>query len=185
MTESTCIVEWCPRPPGGDKIHCKPHRDYVARKGRLPNRPSFYDERRRLWERIEVDAATGCWTWVGTLNSNGYGRVQFRGRVMAAHRAMWIRERGEIPPGLDLDHLCRNRRCTNPDHLEPVTREVNLRRGTNTRATDTHCANGHLWADDNERRHQTDGSRVCATCMRLSARNYQRRSRVAVRASQE
>lgn len=76
---------------------------------------------------------TGCWQWVGRVNNTGYGRAQVylrrRYRFTGAHRASWMAHRGPIPPGLALDHLCRNRLCINPDHLEPVTPKENTRRG--------------------------------------------------------
>lgn len=73
----------------------------------------------------EVD---GCWLWEGALRG-GYGRVKLDGRTQAAHRASYELHVGPIPSGLVLDHLCRNRSCVNPAHLEPVTTEENIRRG--------------------------------------------------------
>lgn len=80
--------------------------------------------------KYEIDE-NGCWIWKGYVAKHGYG---YQGRV-PAHRAVYIEHRGVIPPGLDLDHLCRVRACVNPDHLEPVTRAENLRRGKNVRFT--------------------------------------------------
>lgn len=71
-----------------------------------------------------------CWEWTGSLNKGGYGQMRLnKTRLEMAHRVVWEELAGPIPEGLDLDHLCRNRKCANPDHLEPVTRSVNLRRG--------------------------------------------------------
>jgi hypothetical protein len=81
----------------------------------------------RLQKYVEV---TGfCWLWTGAVGSSGHGRIRPHGRLLQAHR--WVYELlvGPIPEGLDLDHLCRIRRCVNPDHLEPVTRQLNLARG--------------------------------------------------------
>jgi hypothetical protein len=75
--------------------------------------------------RFAVSLKTGCWEWCGELSSNGYGRVWRNNKRIAAHRAYYEQEVGPIPDGLQLDHLCRNRRCVNPDHLEPVTRTEN------------------------------------------------------------
>jgi HNH endonuclease len=77
----------------------------------------------------------GCWTWLGTLSGSGrsralaYGYVRRHGRMQPAHRAYWEVLHGPVPDGLELDHLCRNRHCVNPDHLEPVTRLENIARG--------------------------------------------------------
>ena len=72
---------------------------------------------------------TDCWLWHGCVQSNGYGRVSFRGKSGYAHRMSYQLCWGAIPKGLELDHLCRNRACINPWHLEPVTRSVNCLRG--------------------------------------------------------
>lgn len=75
----------------------------------------------------------GCWRWVGAMRENGYGALGFNGRVRQAHRIYYERARGPVPASLDLDHLCRNRWCVNPDHLEPVPRHVNAWRGVGTK----------------------------------------------------
>lgn len=71
----------------------------------------------------------GCWIWHGARFSSGYGACGFRGTTTVAHRAIWQVLLGDLPRSLDLDHLCRVRACVNPDHLEPVTRSINLTRG--------------------------------------------------------
>lgn len=77
----------------------------------------------------------GCWIWKGALNSWGYGRTTVNGRRVRAHRAYYEHFVGPVPPSLELDHLCRNRACVNPDHLEPVTHAENMRRAQFTRLT--------------------------------------------------
>ena len=72
-----------------------------------------------------------CWFWLGNVDEYGYGRVG--GRKRRAHRVWFELVRGPIPAGMDLDHLCRNRRCVRPDHLEIVTRQENIRRGVAAR----------------------------------------------------
>ena len=90
---------------------------------------------------------TTCWFWIGRLDKNGYGRLCFAGRHRLAHVLAWERFRGPVSAGLVLDHLCRVPRCVNPDHLEPVTQLVNVRRGW--QATKTHCVRGHEFTAGN------------------------------------
>lgn len=71
-----------------------------------------------------------CWEFTGCRNWGGYGRVKLGGKAHSAHRVVYHYFRNEIPSGLDIDHLCRNRACVNPWHLEPVTRQVNTIRGS-------------------------------------------------------
>jgi len=78
----------------------------------------------RYADRIER-RPDGCWIWKGRVDKDGYGRV---GGTVAAHRMVWEIERGPIPEGMTLDHLCSTRPCVNPTHLEPVTYHVNRRR---------------------------------------------------------
>lgn len=82
----------------------------------------------KITHRFEV---TGfCWLWKGKLQ-DGYGAQGWEGKTWAAHRLVYTLLMGEIPEGLDLDHLCKVRHCVNPDHLEPVTRGENIRRSKN------------------------------------------------------
>lgn len=103
----------------------------------------------RLWAR--VTKSDGCWLWRGHLTPNGYGLFWVsEHEPMPAHRAVYEVVKGAIPDGLTLDHLCRNPTCVNPEHLEPVTHAVNVRRGvgpTAVRARQTHCVHGHSLED--------------------------------------
>lgn len=79
---------------------------------------------------IPSDVLSGCWEWRAAKAGGGYGRFAPDGRrQVQAHRFAYEIVCGAIPDGLDLDHLCRNRGCVNPAHLEPVTRQENVRRG--------------------------------------------------------
>jgi len=122
---------------------------------------------------------TGCWIWLQYLAPNGYGRVGWKGRIEWAHRVAYQEIHGPIPPGLQIDHLCRNRACVNPDHLEPVTSRTNVRRGNGfagRRARQTHCIHGHEFTPENTAPHGRDGrahvGRYCRTCHRLRMRAY-------------
>lgn len=90
-------------------------------------------------EYIEVDNGFGthCWEWQRSINVRfGYGvKCISGGRTVRAHRWYYEQAHGDIPSGLDLDHLCRVRHCVNPDHLEPVSRAVNSQRGDRAKVT--------------------------------------------------
>src|ERR1019366_5456905 len=120
---------------------------------------------------------SGCWTWTGSLDKDGYGKSWQEGGSYRAHRASYEFFVGPIPAGLTIDHLCRNRACVRPDHLEPVTNGVNIMRGigvapVNVRKTE--CPSGHAYSGANLRIEGTE--RLCRTCQ-----NARRRRRYKVR----
>ena len=133
---------------------------------------------RRFMRRIQQDA-NGCWNWTGSKMHNGYGQLAVGPKRWAAHRYAYTQLRGDIPAGLDLDHLCRNRACCNPDHLEPVTRSENLLRGNignwakENNGKKTHCPSGHPYDEANTYMHPT-GRRCCRTCARERAAQKRR-----------
>lgn len=88
----------------------------------------------RQW-RVEVDPDTGCHNVAGIVLSRGYAVIYRNGKHRLAHRYFYEQARGIIPEGFDLDHLCRNRGCVNPDHLEPVTQAINTQRGSTAKLT--------------------------------------------------
>lgn|SRR5690606_5793950 len=116
----------------------------------------------------------GCWLWTGGLTRTGYGKF---GGTGLAHRYAYQRFIGQIPAGMQLDHLCRNRACCNPSHLEPVTGRENLLRGDTWQARNaakTHCPQGHEYTPENTYRY-ADGRRKCRAC----GRDESRRRRIA------
>lgn len=79
----------------------------------------------------------GCWTWTAYKNRDGYGKFSVYGRPISAHRYAYELANGPVPGGACLDHLCRNRACCNPEHLQPVTQTVNVRRGKNAKLSES------------------------------------------------
>lgn len=124
----------------------------------------------RFWGKVTV--TSGCWKWTGSRNPSGYGLLGVVGAsgrqtTMGAHRVAYELLVGPIPDGLEIDHLCRVRHCVNPAHLEPVTRQENMRRGS--KANQTHCKRGHALAGANMYK-RSNGTRACRACLSLHHR---------------
>jgi hypothetical protein len=113
--------------------------------------------------RVQIDLTSRCFNWTLSTTHEGYPYACFKTVAIAGHRLSYAAHIGPIPEGLTLDHLCRNRRCVNPWHLEPVTMLENNRRGFY--ASKTHCKHGHEYTPENTYR-KPNGRRDCRICIR-------------------
>lgn len=127
--------------------------------------------------RIEANIArlaeSGCHVWTGRLDRHGYGQMTIDSKTLRVHRVNFILTRGPLLREVKLDHLCRNRACVNPDHLEPVTDKVNILRGDSPSAVNsrkTHCYRGHEFTLANT--YHLKGGRCCRACGRIRASAY-------------
>lgn len=126
----------------------------------------------RLERRLKRDPETNCLVWTGPVTSSGYGHIQVGygegRRTVGVHVVAYETRLGSVPSGLVIDHLCRNRRCCNPDHMEAVTRRENTLRGASppaVQAASATCAQGHPWAPETTYT-GPNGKRRCRICLR-------------------
>lgn len=180
-----CAIVGCDRPRSA-RGWCKRHYECWRRHGDpLAMSRIVGDPMANFAAKVDVGHPLGCWVWTAGVGSHGYG--VFAGTV--AHRFAYETFSGPIPEGMQIDHLCRNRRCVNPDHLEVVTNRENVRRGlvpvrmkknnpgaqNSAMAARTHCKNGHAYQGDNF--YYRGNTRVCRLCRRDVMARWRQRNR--------
>ena len=155
----------------------------------MANRYNPPDPIPRFWAHVQKTET--CWLWTaaqrggkyGVFRGGKYGVFQIRGRLVGVHRFSYELHQGPIPPGLTIDHLCRNRLCVNPAHLEAVTMRVNVLRGntiTAAAARKTYCLRGHEFTPENTARYKS--WRICRACQRQRMRLFRGRATTATEA---
>jgi len=175
-----CVIDGCDRHAVARGM-CHMHYKRWYRK----NQDAIYNWRKPLEERFwgHVHKTDTCWLWTGHIVL-GYGRLLIGSRTdksrraIPAHRFAYELLIGPIPEGAELDHLCRNRCCVNPSHLEPVTRKENILRGngiTAQNARKTHCPKGHPYDEANTIL-ITNGGRKCRACRDERYKQWKRKS---------
>lgn len=119
----------------------------------------------------------GCWIWQGSVDSRGYGQLKSQGITWRAHRFFYVSLVNKIPPNYQIDHLCKNKLCVNPEHLEPVTQFENMKRSGvwEKNKGRSHCPKGHEYTPENI---ANTKRLTCLQCKREYNREYMKKKRL-------
>lgn len=163
--DKKCSIDECGKFHYG-RTFCKYHYDRFYRQGTLKKKEKI-PEKERFW--VKVNKTKFCWIWIAGKTTAGYGVfTSDQNKKHYAHRYSYEEYKGEIPKGLVLDHLCSNQSCVNPDHLEAVQHNENIRRGWNLKRKAT-CYRGHVLGP----------RRICRECDNIRGRKYRLKKKLA------
>ena len=134
----------------------------------------------RIQNNIHI-SSRGCWEWQGMKDRDGYGTMWIsdsgKKKIRFTHRMSYEAHVEPIPNDLEIDHLCLNKACCNPEHLEVVTTQENTRRRDLAHEYDKYCRNGHARTSENTYIAKT-GMRSCRICRKLATRAYRERKKL-------
>jgi len=123
----------------------------------------------------KIKKSKNCWIWTGGI-SDGYGFFKFENTSIRAHRFSYELFKEMIPFRMQIDHLCKNKKCVNPEHLEIVIHQENMMRSNSVSGVNsqkTHCPKGHKYSGVNKR-----GQRIYKTCIKVQKNNFRKRNKL-------
>jgi len=149
------------------------------------------DINQRFWSKVKISDTNShnkipCWEWTACKNSDGYGKFQINRKLEYSHRLSYENKYGKIPQGLVINHLCRNRSCCNPEHLEQVTVKENNQKGLAgfvnglKQRAKKQCPQGHPYSKENTYVNPK-GDRICKICKLITCNQFARRKRLEVK----